>query len=196
MTTSSSHDDHRRCANQSANSRCTNIGRHLCSGCSEEIYCSKECQRTHWTSHKVKCQKAVKPSEAAGFLKSIDSLSIKQLKNIMRAKAASMEAKKRTIVLSQLDQIVEKPSLVKFVEEHVQRSEIEGLLSTSGASSSSSSSSSSDGRTTSSSSSSSSSSGSKSKQGARSSQPGSTATATVAPPTPQQMRQQASVSMW
>jgi len=141
------------------------------------------------TGRATRC--SVKPSEAAGFLKSSDSLSIKQLKNIMKAKVASMEAKKRTMVLSQLDQIVEKPSLVKFVEEHVQRSEIDGLLSTSGASSSSSSS---DGRTTSSSSSSSSS-GSKSKQGARSSQPGSTATATVAPPTPQQMRQQASVSI-
>jgi hypothetical protein len=131
----------------------------------------------HWPTHKVQCQKAVKP-ETASFLKSIDSLSIKQLKNIMKAKAASMDTKKRASVLSQLDQIVEKPSLVKFVEEHVQRSEIEGLLSTSGASSSSSSSSSS---------------GSKSKQGGRSSQAGSAA---VAPPTAQQMRQQASVSMW
>ena len=182
----SSHDDHRRCANQSASSRCTNSGRHLCSGCGEEIYCSKECQRTHWPTHKVQCQKAVKP-EAASFLKSIDSLSIKQLKNIMKAKAASMDTKKRALVLSQLDQIVEKPSLVKFVEEHVQRSEIEGLLSTGGASSSSSS----NGRTIGSSSSSSSSSGSKSKQGGRSSQAGSAG----APPTAQQMRQQASVSM-
>jgi len=178
-------DDHRRCANQSASSRCTNSGRHLCSGCGEEIYCSKECQRIHWPTHKVQCQKAVKP-EAASFLKSIDSLSIKQLKNIMKAKAASMDTKKRALVLSQLDQIVEKPSLVKFVEEHVQRSEIEGLLSTSGASSSSSS----NGKTISSSSSSS---GSKSKQGGRSSLAGSAA---GAPPTAQQMRQQASVSMW
>jgi len=173
-------NDERRCANQSTSSKCTNTGRHLCSGCGEEIYCSKECQKAHWTTHKIQCQKAVKP-EAASFLKSIDSLSIKQLKNIMKAKAASMEAKKRTLVLSQLEQIVEKPNLVKFVEEHVKRSEIEGLLSSSGSSSASS-----DGRTISSSSSS----GSKSRQ-SRSFQAGGSAVA----PTPQQMRQQASVSV-
>ena len=114
----------RKCANKG----CSNLGKHLCSGCGEEIYCSKDCQKAHWTSHKTACQSAVKP-EAVAFLKSLDSLSIKQLKNVMKAKAASFDGKKKTIVLKKMEDIVEKPNLVKFVGEYVQLSEVEALLS-------------------------------------------------------------------
>lgn len=116
----------RKCANPG----CTKAGKHLCSGCGEESYCSKECQKAHWTDHKLACKSAVKP-EAIAFLKSFDSLSIKQLKNVMKAKAATYEGKKKTIILTKLESIVEKPNLVKFVEEHVQLSEVEALLSAS-----------------------------------------------------------------
>lgn len=128
----------RKCGNKG----CRNKGKHLCSGCGEEIYCSKECQKADWAAHKEACKSAVKP-ESAALLQSFDSLSVKQLKNIMKAKAASYEGKKREIVLSKLDAMVEKPNLVKFVQEHVELAEVETLLSvpvseTSGGSSSSS----------------------------------------------------------
>eukprot|EP01032_Pedospumella_encystans_P033902 gene33902-38315_t len=103
---------------------CDNVGKHLCSGCGEEIYCSKECQKAHWAEHKPSCKSAVKP-ESAALLKSLDSLSIKQLKNVMKAKAATFDNKKKTIVLTKLESIVEKPNLVKFVQEHVNISEVE-----------------------------------------------------------------------
>lgn len=111
-----------------ASSSCSNVGKHLCSGCGEEIYCSKECQKSHWATHKQSCKTAVKP-EAAAFLKSFDSLSAKQLKNIMKAKAATYEGKRKSSVLAKLENIVEKPGLVKLVSEHVDPSEVEGLLS-------------------------------------------------------------------
>jgi hypothetical protein len=100
----------------------------LCSGCGEEIYCSKECQKADWPNHKALCKAAVK-LEGAVLLQSFDSLSIKQLKNIMKAKAATFEGKKKSIMLAKLENISEKPSLVKFVEENVKLSEVESLLS-------------------------------------------------------------------
>lgn len=146
------------------------MGKHLCSGCGEEIYCSKDCQKAHWALHKNACNSAVKP-EAVAFMKSLDSLSIKQLKNVMKAKAASYDNKKKAIVLTKLESIVEKPNLVKFVEEHVELSEVEALLSASadaGAGTSSSSSSKGSSKAT--------------KASAASSQP---------MPTPKQLREQA-----
>jgi hypothetical protein len=106
---------------------CQNAGVHLCSGCGEESYCSKECQREHWQDHKIACKLAVKP-ETAAILQSFDGLSIKQLKNLVSAKAATMEPKKRAIVLGQLENVVEKNNLLWLVKQHVQPSEIEVLL--------------------------------------------------------------------
>jgi hypothetical protein len=114
----------RKCANKG----CGNTGKHLCSACGEEIYCSKECQKVHWPAHKEACKSAVKP-ESVAFLKSFDSLSIKQLQNVLKAKAATFEGKKKAIILGKLESMVEKPNLVKLVEEHVQLSEVEALLS-------------------------------------------------------------------
>lgn len=128
----------RRCANGS----CTKLGKHLCTGCSEAIYCSRDCQRAAWSTHKEVCKLAVKPQAMTSF----DSLSAKQLKNIIKVKAANMDPGKRKNILDSLDRMVEKPQLVKLVEEHVKLSEVEGLLTaadakinTSGTSSSSSS---------------------------------------------------------
>lgn len=153
---------------------CDNVGKHLCSGCGEEIYCSKECQKAHWAEHKPSCKSAVKP-ESAALLKSLDSLSIKQLKNVMKAKAATFDNKKKTIVLTKLESIVEKPNLVKFVQEHVNISEVEGLLSSSPGSDVSSSSSSSI----------------KSKQNKAAAAAAAAAAANPALPSPTQLRQQA-----
>lgn len=114
----------RLCANPS----CQNIGKHLCKGCGEELYCSKECQKTHWPAHKLACKTAVKP-ESTPFMRSFDELSIKQLKNVMKAKASTMDAKKRTAILDRLETLIEKPSLVRLVKEHVALAEVEMLLS-------------------------------------------------------------------
>ncbi len=111
-------------------SACKKNGKHLCSGCGEEIYCSKECQKEHWPTHKLACKAAVKP-EAAAFLKSFDELSVKQLKNILKAKAASFDKKKKDRIIASLEGIAEKPQLVKLVEEHVNKDEIESLLTAS-----------------------------------------------------------------
>lgn len=107
---------------------CSKTGKHLCSGCGEEIYCSKECQKAHWPVHKTACKSAVKP-EAAAFLKSFDDLSVKQLKNILMAKAASFEKKRKERVLASLESVHEKKDLVKLVSDNVKISEIESLLS-------------------------------------------------------------------
>lgn len=112
-----------------ANTGCENPGKHLCSGCGEEIYCSKECQKAHWAKHKLACKSAVKP-EAAMFIKSFDQLSVKQLKNIIIAKATTFEASKKNKILKRVEQTVEKPALVKLVKDHVQPEEIEALLTT------------------------------------------------------------------
>jgi hypothetical protein len=37
---------------------CNNAGEHVCSGCGNARYCSKECQKTCWKSHKLECQMA------------------------------------------------------------------------------------------------------------------------------------------
>lgn len=114
---------------QCGNPKCTKVGKHLCSGCGGETYCSKACQKDNWPAHKPVCNAATKP-EAVAFLKNLDSLSIKQLKNILKAKATQFEPKKKEIVLSRLDNIVEKPALVKYVSEYVEMGEVETLLST------------------------------------------------------------------
>jgi hypothetical protein len=106
---------------------CKNVGIHLCSGCGEEIYCSKECQKKDWSDHKLACKLAFKP-EAAAIVQSFDALSVKQLKNLLRVKAATLDPKKKSNVMGQLESIVEKPQLLKLVKQYVQPSEIEGLL--------------------------------------------------------------------
>ena len=165
-----------------ANGSCEKPGKHLCSGCNEEIYCSKDCQKSHWLLHKHSCQSAAKPVSVTSF----DSLSVKQLKILLKVKAAAFESNKKTAVLDLLDKIVEKPQLIKLVEEHVKLSEVEALLSVSDANGKSSSGSSS--------SSSSSSSGSRSQTTKKTKDSTSrTATQPQPVPTPDQLRQQAAM---
>lgn len=117
-------DSSRKCSNPG----CDNKGKHLCSACGEEKYCTKECQKSHWGAHKLACKSAVKP-EAAALLKSFDSLSSKQLKNIISAKAATMDPKPKHTLLNKLEKIVEKAELVKVARDNVSLSEVESLLS-------------------------------------------------------------------
>ena len=100
------------------------MGKHLCSGCSEAIYCSKECQKTAWKDHKTVCNQTVKPTSVTSF----DILSAKQLKNILKVKAANFDSVQKKKIMDQLDSIIEKQQLVKLVEEHVKLSEVESLL--------------------------------------------------------------------
>lgn len=94
----------------------------------------------------------------------------------MKAKAATFDNKKKTIVLTKLESIVEKPNLVKFVQEHVNISEVEGLLSSNFGSDVSSSSSSSS---------------IKSKQNKAAAAAAAAAATNPALPSPSQLRQQA-----
>ena len=128
---------------------CTNHGIHLCSGCGEESYCSKECQKDHWIDHKIQCKLGNKNSytyiiyilifiiilatkpETAAILQSFDNLSIKQLRNLVIAKSASMEPKKKINVLNQLDNLQERSQILWLVKQHIQPVEIEVLLTNS-----------------------------------------------------------------
>jgi MYND finger len=167
-----------------ANGSCEKAGKHLCSGCNEELYCSRDCQKSHWLLHKRSCLTATKPVAVSSF----DSLSAKQLKNLLKVKAAGFDKDAKKTVLDLLDQIVEKPQLVALVAEHVKLSEIESLLSISdGANGKSSSGSSS--------SSSSSSSGSRNQTAKKSKDTSSKNSGhpTQPVPTPDQLRQQAAM---
>lgn len=113
------------------NLNCNAVGKHLCSSCGEEIYCSKECQKTHWTSHKHACKAAVKPEAAALMQNPFEQLSVKQLKNLIKAKSATMEGKKKDQVRLQTEQSLEKHQLLWLVKQHVHPAEIEALLSAS-----------------------------------------------------------------
>jgi len=109
-------------------SGCGKVGVHLCGGCGERTYCSRECQKSDWTDHKVDCKSATKP-EAVALTQSFKSLSVTQLKNLVRAKAASYTESKKKVTLEKLSKIAEKEHLVRFAEEHVHPAETEALLS-------------------------------------------------------------------
>ena len=74
------------------------------------------------------CKTSTKP-ETASLVGSFDGLSLTQLKNVIRAKAASFGENKRRIVMQRLEKVVEKGDLLKLVGEHVQPGEVESLLS-------------------------------------------------------------------
>jgi hypothetical protein len=111
-----------------ANKKCDKVGAHLCSGCGEEIYCSKECQKEHWAIHKEACKHATKPEEAKAA-RSLEGLSVKQLKNVLKAKASQFDDKKKNFILAEMDKHIKKGPLIKFASEYVKASEVEKLLS-------------------------------------------------------------------
>lgn len=114
-----------KCCNPS----CENLGKHLCSNCAEASYCSSSCQKSHWSDHKLACKTAHKP-EAAALLQSFKDLSISQLRNILKVKLRSFSETKRKNVTLLMESALEKPTLLKLVQEHVEPSEIDALLST------------------------------------------------------------------
>jgi len=112
------------------NPTCTNEGKHLCANCAETSYCGKECQVAAWPSHKGDCKRAHKP-EAASLQQSFKDLSVAQLQNILKLRMASPDVseKKRKDVLAQMETALEKPTLLKLVQDHVDPVEIDDLLS-------------------------------------------------------------------
>ena len=118
---------------------CDKKALHLCSQCAEVSYCSKECQVAAWASHKQACKSAPKP-EAASLMQSLKDLSVTQLRNVLKAKMQTYGESKRKQVQLQLDSALEKPTLLKLVQDHVQPSEVDTLLSKNGAAAGSSSS--------------------------------------------------------
>ena len=50
--------------------QCSNLGDLRCGSCQQVHYCSKECQRAHWTTHKHTCTRVSKPNivEFVGML--------------------------------------------------------------------------------------------------------------------------------
>lgn len=111
-----------------ANPKCSKTGVHLCSGCSEEIYCSKDCQKVHWPAHKTACQAAAKSKLETPLTQSFDSLSVKQLKNVLIAKVANFEKSKKEKILNGLTNHVEKKELIKYISGYVKINEVESLL--------------------------------------------------------------------
>ncbi|MCJ1235698.1 hypothetical protein MMC14_003669 [Varicellaria rhodocarpa] len=72
-----------RCSSNS----CSNTGTSRCNGCQDVLYCSKECQKAHWKTHKQTCSSSQKynciviranPNSTTPILKNITSIS-KQL---------------------------------------------------------------------------------------------------------------------
>ncbi|KAF2105335.1 hypothetical protein BDV96DRAFT_377107 [Lophiotrema nucula] len=47
----------------------------VCGGCKDRKYCSKDCQKKHWKTHKAFC-KALSPSEMHGFVQGVKHLII------------------------------------------------------------------------------------------------------------------------
>lgn len=84
---------------------CSKDGTKLCSQCGEAAYCSGECQKAHWTTgHKECCRAATKP-EVVTMTQNMDDLSLKQLKNVLIAKAAGYNSTKRAVTLKKLEQV-------------------------------------------------------------------------------------------
>ena len=96
---------------------CDKPGTHLCKQCGEARYCGRDHQVEDWQNHKSQCKL------------SVNTLSVTQLKNVMKAKVKSYTVDKKNVALGQMDKIIEKDKLVKFVESHVRPEEVEGLLS-------------------------------------------------------------------
>ena len=105
-----------------SNPSCDKPGKMTCSGCGEETYCSKECQKAHWPTHKTTCKTASK--------KSFDGLSAKDLKNIIKVKVTGLEKGKRNRILSKMEKTVEKSELITLAKEIIEVSEIDSLLAT------------------------------------------------------------------
>jgi hypothetical protein len=108
---------------------CSKEGTKLCSQCGEAAYCSSDCQKQAWvTGHKEQCRLATKP-EVVSVTQRMDDLSLKQLKNLVIAKAAQFSNPKRTIVLGKLEKSEkDKAQLLKMAVENVKVEEVEPLL--------------------------------------------------------------------
>lgn len=107
------------------NPGCKKAGNFKCGGCGTELYCSKECQVFHWETHKHECKTKAKKEAPA-----MDSLTVKQLKHIIRSKCNDFPDDERKKIISEMNNLTEKDALVALANQHIQRSEVSSLLST------------------------------------------------------------------
>lgn len=118
--------------NQCCNIGCSKKGSFTCSGCKTEAYCSRECQIGHWAVHKNTCkskkgsENVVKNESALNY----SSLSVKQLKHIIRSKVNGFGDAERKQIISEMNKLSNQEDLVVLAEKHVEKSEIKSLLST------------------------------------------------------------------
>ena len=122
-------------ANKCGHDGCEQKGKNLCSACAEVTYCSKDCQKAAWPTHKLVCKKAALVQANASLQQSFKDMSVTQLQNLLKTKMSKMPGiseNKRKLVLSQMETAIEKPALLRLVQDHVDPSEIETLLSNSG----------------------------------------------------------------
>lgn len=118
-----------------SNEDCAKHGIHLCSKCGNAQYCSKECQVGgrgellarrlphaqvgHWSTHSGSCFQ-----RTAENLISVESLTIKQLKYLLRCKAAALSSSDAVRLKEKEADVVEKVPLVRLVEASLTQTEM------------------------------------------------------------------------
>lgn len=121
---------------QCSNPGCTKTGTHKCASCSNACYCSRECQVGHWDTHKNQCKASRSPksggsSPTGGMaVPTFASLTIKQLKHVIRSKCNDYEDEERKAIIKDMNNMVEKEPLQALAEKHVKSTELLKLLST------------------------------------------------------------------
>lgn len=116
------------------NPGCTRAGQYKCAGCGVAMYCSKECQVGHWNNHKMLCKKSNNNNSNNNNKEdeiTFSSLSVKQLKHIIRSKVNDYEDdNERKSILAEMNNMIEKETLITLAEKHIKTNQISKLLST------------------------------------------------------------------
>lgn len=106
-----------------SNAGCGKNGDLKCSKCGAAQYCSKECQVGHWAVHSATCYQKTSDNKIQ-----LESLSVKQLRYMLRMKAASLSEGEREALKASEAAIVEKPPLVALVDSSMSQSEMKQFL--------------------------------------------------------------------
>lgn len=106
-----------------SNAGCGKNGDLKCSKCGAAQYCSKECQVGHWSVHSATCYQKTSDNKIL-----LESLSVKQLKYMLKMKAASMSEGEREALKEGEARVVEKAPLISLVESSMSQSEMKQFL--------------------------------------------------------------------